>query len=393
MKPPPENERPGRAASSDSALVANARAQLAALCNHAQNLYEAGHDLAGAEAYSRAALVAESIDARDWTVRARFFQGAALHCAGQLHEALAVLAPVVAVEKKLSSDDWVYMALTRYILIAVDLPVPLARIEAAHAEAEARYSWGGRAGRRSRLLIVRARLALARGRHREALPLAQEALERRRREALSFSYTTYMRTLVEICTHLGDLALARDYLREWQTLSAQYPASKEIFMAVARSTLLRRESRFDEALEWARRAAATASQTDDFAARFTALRAYARALICTPESQRSREPLTELLRLRHCPIGDVRFEVRLLLGDYHIAQARRELELPTVDLEFGSATEEVWVAPHRSRAVPHVRHAKRAYRWAQQAGDAVDALLDCDVRGRRISGRSAFAGR
>ncbi len=161
-------------------------------------------------------------------------------------------------------------------------------------------------------------------------------------------------------------------------------------MAAAHSTVLRRENRFDEALEFARRAAATASQTDDFVARFTALRGYARALICTPESHRAREPLVELLRLRHSAVGDVRFEVRLLLGDYRVAAARRELGLPVVDLEFGSPAEGAWVAPHRSRSVRHLRLARRAYRWAQRAADAVDALLDCDIRSRRIAVRSAF---
>lgn len=394
VTPPPGGERgPRPATPSDSALAATARQRLVALSTHAQYLYEAGQDLAGAEAYRRAAELAESISERDWNIRARFFQGAALHCAGRLHEAMAVLAPVVTLQDGLMTDDWVYMALTRYILIAVDLPVSVTRIDAAIEEAETHYPRVGGCGRRSRILIVRARLALARGRGREALALAQEALERRRREGLAFSYTTYMRTLVEICIELGDLDLARAYLSEWEQVHPQYPKSKEIMVAAAHSTLLRQERRYDEALGWARRAADAATQTDDFAARFTALRVYVRALICTSECDRAREPLAELLRLRHCAVGEVRFEVRLLRGDYHLAMARRQLQLPVVDSEFGLESDTTWVAPARLRSVRHFRLARQAYRCARQTADSIDALLDCDVRRRKVSTRSAFAER
>lgn len=52
--------------------------------------------------------------------------------------------------------------------------------------------------------------------HSTRLADAQEGLERRRREGLSFSYSTCMRTLVDTCVRLGDLELAWHYVEEWE---------------------------------------------------------------------------------------------------------------------------------------------------------------------------------
>jgi tetratricopeptide (TPR) repeat protein len=284
------------------------------------------------------------------------------------------------------------MALTRYVLIAVELPVSLEVIERALGEAWQRYAENGSGNRRSRLLLVRARLAMARGRHREALADAQEGLERRRREPLGFSFSTHVRTLVDICLRLGDLELARRYIEEWESLDTGYPGTKRICLAAARSMILRRERRIDEALDWARRAEHEGRITDDLPSRFWVLKALIRALLCTDDPRLARGPLLDLLRLRNSAVGDIRYETRLLLADYHLANARRLAGLPPVDLELVGEVERPGSRASNETVLQQLHCARRLYGLALRTGRAIDRLLTCEVRTREVEQRLRLAG-
>jgi hypothetical protein len=318
------------------------------------NRYGASHLGEAIAAFDRATRLAAAAGSRKVEERSRFWQGAALHGAGRMPEAFAVWAPALtAAHGGLSADR--YMTLTRYVLAAVEMPLPLELLERTLTEVEGHVNTlSGGAGPRSRLLLARSRLALARGRPRESLAIGLEALTRRKQEAVTYSYSTHFRTLVRAALSAQEPDTAAALLDEWDLLEREYPNSKRFALTAGRSNLAQSLGNNAEALRLAATVAEEALRSDDVVYSVDASVAFVNASLAAGKPQGARRTVAHLLRLRRSAFGEIRFEVRLLLGDYHAAVAALE---------------------GKRSPGERVERAHRAYRAAEREGARLDGLL------------------
>ena len=321
-----------------------------------------------AEQFERAWRVAASCGATDLELSARFWHGAALHGEGRLSEALAVWAPVLATDTPGRLGGDYYMMLTRYVLVAVDLPLPLGVIERALAAVEERAARSSGHGARSRLLLARSRLALARGNARESLELGLEGLVRRRIEHHAYSYSTHYRTLTQAGLLAGEPDLVEDLLDEWDGTEPDYPEAKRIALATARAGLARCRDNPDEAIAHLEAVMDGALRSEEVGPAVDASCEYVRVTAAAGVPVRARPAVRYLLRFRRASMGALRFRAMLMLGDYHAACAR-------------SAGDE------RS-AQPMVR-AVRSYEAARSEAVRIDELLVTSYRRDQIARRLA----
>jgi tetratricopeptide (TPR) repeat protein len=350
------------------------------------SLYENSQLVGAARLHDRAAGVAEAAGRSREAGEARFWQGVALHGAGRLREALAALATFAAGAHPGDVDQRTrYMALTRYILIAVDTPLTLASIEHAIEDAERRENMAG-TGRRARLLLVRSRLANLRGRHGEALELTYEGLARARQEDGAFALGTYYKEAVRACIRLGRFDEFQRLLDSWKQVRDVYTASRHVFIMAFHSCLCRRTGRIDEAIEAARVAHQAATCSDELYERFIACEQLARALQLSSQAPNARDTLLRLLPCRRAEPTITRYEWTLLSGDHHLSLAEFHGDLPATDPESGSTAERPG-QPNRSLAHLHLRRAGRAYRSALYIGTTIDHRLDCTVRAAEVRDR------
>lgn len=391
------------------------RAEQAVLCLESESLHRAGmrgysdSRLAQTiEDLGRARQLASAAGRQDMEDLNRFWEGAALHGAGRLHQALAVWAPALSRGPETPLTTSRYMALTRFLLVAIDVPVSVGSIRSAleRTEARLRSASGGLHGRRSRLLLARARLALARGRPEEALPLAQESVTYRRTETGTYTYSTHYRTLVQAALLVGELDLVEECLHDWERVQEGYRETRTLLMNAARADLARGRGQWVRAIEFAEAGARVAARSEETLYRQVAQRAYVQACLAAGQPERAAETLVAMLRGRHGPMGEHRYEAKLLLGDYHATvvrladPARREaaaargvtLDGPAEERADGGGgpARQLLLDLDGARPVSmerHVRRARRAYRLALEEARFLDGLLDCDHRQREVEER------
>jgi tetratricopeptide (TPR) repeat protein len=343
--------------------------------------------LRAAEIFGRALEIAESIDDLRAIVDYRFCRGMALHGAGRLRQALAVLTPTLQDSTASGDAGDIYGTLTSYIDIAQDLPVSLEAIEKAYAQTENFLRDSGHMDWRHRLLHLRAQLHAERGTYREALTTAEESWALWRSDHPGYTTDTHLNHLVRISLRLRDAEQARRYLAKWETQENIMPKVREIMFCRRQSDLARLEKRAHDAVDWARRAVLAAEQADYGAARYSAV--LVRAFISIGATERARDGVGRLLVMRHSECGHYRYSIHLLRGDYHLALARQASGMAPTDDEYGLD----FLPPDRitdAKVVRHeVAHAKRAYDAALNVGRWIDEQLQCTLREQEISGRLA----
>jgi hypothetical protein len=312
-----------------------------------------------------------------------------------LHEAFSVWAPVLAsgVDEPLTFDR--YMMLTRYVLAAIELPLPLDVIERALAEVAALVEASpGFAVCRSRLLLARSRLALGRGRAQDALDHGLEGLVRRKVETPVYTYSTHYRTIARAALLAGQPDLAADLVVEWDRIEHAYLDSKRNALAAARANLARYRGDPEEAIRLVEPVARAAIHTDDAVYGADASFAHVRACLAAGVPERARASLAHVLRLRNSTIGELRFESRLLLADYSLAHVLRA-EGRAEDPEFESAPLRATPpATLTARGVAH--HALRAARRcaaAAREGSRLDRWLGSSHRETIVARRRARLAR
>ncbi len=309
----------------------------------------------------------------------RFWHGVALHGSGRLTEALAVWGPALSRGEGVALMRGRYMALTRVLMLIIDFPLPLPTIEKTIEDVERRLgaaiTQGGH--RRSRLLLARSRLELARGRFGAAFALAQEALHRQRSESEVYSLSTYYRTVVRAALSVGELESAEAYIQEWEVTEWAYPQSKKLLLASARANLARARGQVEECWSIAEPLRANALSVEDVATGHEARVAFVRACLASRSTARARSALAAILGGRRSPIGELRYDAYLLLGDYH----RASLD------ELGDAGSGTSVGDHGRTVKRHLESARRAYGRALVEARRLDGLLHCGHRGQAVTRR------
>jgi len=364
--------------------AANMRARLAretaSLHLEGSLLYDAARHTQAALTWERSARAAEADSRTGDAAESRFWQGVALHGAGRLHQALVALGTVATyTDARAVRDRTRHMALTRAVLVAVDMPAPLASIERAIADVDRIEQHTGQ-GRTARLLLVRARLAQYRGQTVEALQLAREGLARADIEDAGFARGAYIKEALRACLRLRALADTEPLLERLDRVDDAYATTRSMIAATFRSMVARARGEVEVAVALGRIAWQRARQCDELSDIMLAASALVRALLCSGDAREARAPLASLLRHRHSQTGFARYEPRLLLGDYHAAMARFHCGLPALDAESSLTFGDAAGSRVAAMAERHREKARRAWHAAMRVGRAIDRRLECTTR-------------
>jgi tetratricopeptide (TPR) repeat protein len=350
-------------------------------------VYGAARSRAASMLYGEALATAEAQGQSEVALEARFWHGASLHSEGRLRDAVRVLEPAWEIGPGEHADPlWLYRSWTRHVLARSEIPAPLGEVERDLERAEQGLAERGDCSERGRFLLVRARIAAARGLFREAAELSREALDLYDDEQGSFSATTYGRTLVTALLRLGRTSEVAGAMTVWAEAS-ESDSFKDCHTAAAQSELARREGRLPEAVRWARKAELEARDNDDLPARLAAGLALVRSLGGVGEDEGARVAVRRLLRLRHAEAGTDRYSIELARGDYHLQRVCLLARIPILDPESGR--EGPSVPGHRDPAAidRELERAREAYRRADRLGKRLDAQLDCEFRTDEVASR------
>lgn len=339
-----------------------------ALRTMATESYRGNNDTQSIHLYRR--LV--DLSCRDGDVRGecdnRFWLGAALHGCGRLLEALAAMAPALDEGAFVGGRDLQSRLLSRFILVAVDVPLPLAQIEAAMAQVERLLERWGWQDLDSRIPLARANLALGRGQADEALRWARIAMARYPRDPATYASHAYLTQLARASLAAGRLDVLRQVMSGWNGhLEVHYETSRRLVANLARAILRLDEGDRDGATALADLACEGALYCSDYRYHVLGLLECARLYLALDRVPKAGPLLARLLRHRHGEVGRDRHAIRMLQGDYHLALAK--------SMRTGRRGA-------RKAVERRLRAAEAGYRRARREGEAIDALLRCEANRR-----------
>jgi tetratricopeptide (TPR) repeat protein len=349
----------------DDAIISPLAAHARELFVRARSRYGAGRYREGVQLFAEARQFAGAAGDHGLLGASLFWSATVLHGMGRLREAEPLLRELVRTPRAGVDDGVLYQALTRLALLLLELPRPLADIEHALQEAEERMAERGRGDRRSRIVLVRARLYEAQGAYDAALATVLESLELRRGDADAFAVNSHFRTLSAVCLRAGRLDDAAVHIERWAATASEYPRSKEILLACARSALARARGNADEAVALVERVAGYDEARADRANRLAVADAQVRALLAQGDLLRARAALLALAPLRRAEAGEDRHAFLLLWADYRLA------------------------CPDRGSAARRRRAVQLACDQALGEARRLDALLACAWRTREVEARLA----
>lgn len=356
--------------------------------------YGAGQHRAAAELYRQATELAECLDGETaWFkgVMRRSFADE-LVTLERLSEALAVLSSMPKTAEGGFLACCVYGSMTDQIEIAQRLPVRLAVVERAYAQAEDYFRSAGEANWRGRLLYYRAELLFERGLYSKARGAAQEGAALRRKDCPKLYPSSYMSLLFDICLATGDVEGAKRYrdrwLKEYEGEEKHSPVrgSDEYRMC---SRLARAEGNAQEAVDWARAGAQTLAAADWGDARFELTCEQVRAYILDGQHALAANLLARLAHARRSESARRRYTFALLRGDYYLARARAAAGLPQLDDEFGTSGAGADFFEASRPVEAYAARALRAYGVALKVGAWVDERLECSIRTEEVNRRLA----
>jgi tetratricopeptide (TPR) repeat protein len=361
------------------------------LLKHGHRWYDEGRLFRSLVAMRGAGAIADALGEPDAVAEACFWEGAACHGLGRLRAALAAFQRA-ATSGPLERGA-VYMAATRIPRVLVELPAPLAEIDACLHDVETRVARSGCLERRSRLLLVRARLALSRGRFRSALELSWHSLSLREGERHAGTACSHYWIAVLAAIWLDEIELAREGLDEWERSEGNAPCIQTAWTAILRSLPARRRGRVAEALQHARSAWAQARRREDRQERLAAGSALARALLLAGDVEGARSLIGRLRTFRHAEVGEHAFAFWVMRADLHLVRARSLAGLARIEPEFGIEDETSRGRPNRSGARRALVRAERGYESARTLALELDRRLRCSLRAWQLACRTALLER
>ncbi len=288
---------------------------------------------------------------------ARFWAASAHQDAGNLDAAEAVLEPMLARSSMLEDPVTRIRVLTRWALIRLERPAPLAEIERVIADAEAFSAALGGLGR-SRISSLRGRLAGALCDWTGAADWTERALHESPSDLATFSTSTYRRLLITFALRAGDLERARRHVEEWRVeIQRAGPRCPEASMLAAlESQLALCEGRGADAFAHAL-AALDGWSRPKHRHRLLALLALVESATFAGELDRAEACIDELSSWRTVGVGELRLAVYRAEAQY---RAARLAELNGVRSPAARAARLDWA---------------RALRGARAAARAIDQRL------------------
>jgi ATP/maltotriose-dependent transcriptional regulator MalT len=211
---------------------------------------------------------------------------------------------------------------TRFVLVGVDIPLPLPELMAGIEETLElirRWGWGDVD---SRLPAARARLAFYRGDRDEAVRQAQLAMDRNWQDPSSYASHTYLALMTKVATCFDRMDLLEQALTRVERFRNEaFRTSSRIVANTALAEMAAHQGDVQEALRLSRVAGEGALSSREHTARYLGLAFRCRLLIRLGFLNEAREVLPPLLSHRHLGVGHDAFETYLLLGMYHLAVA------------------------------------------------------------------------
>lgn len=303
----------------------------------------------------------------------RFWLGTALHGGGHLLQAAAAMGP--ALEMTTFEGDQVLQnrLVTRFILVAVDIPLALKKLEESFAQAEGLIEQWGWEDKESRLPLAKGRLALFRGQKEEGLRWAQIAMDNNWNDSSAYATHTYLTLVIKACVDNNRLDLLKECLAGRHRFElGSFRISRRMTVNVANAEICLADGDMEQALEYSRLAEEGAWLNQDHTYSFFAFAARVRILLAAGRTAEARPVLARLLRSRHAEVEHDGFQARVLLGDFYLAEGKRLLEngnagVAEVDGCLGAAV--------------------RAYGVARRVGMEIDERLECCGKRDFVDGR------
>lgn len=349
-------------------------------------------DLLGAAGYFYKALeLAEEYGETDFIVTMRYQLGHVLTGAGKMKEGLAAMTPILQSQTVIGKPSDFYWTLIRYIETALEIPANLQTIEKVFGQIENLLSDSEFHDWPIITLWLRAALNLRRGLYQEALNYGQESWalrEQPRREGDLGGYSagTHLGILVESSLRLNNLEQVKKYLLEMESRDAEGPSTTPRMLAY-QSSLARIEGRKQDTIEWTRQALVRCQLVTEQEDRYLLGTSSVRACLYTKQDELLKEAMSHCVRLRSIENGHYRFGVRLLIGDYHLAYARRYAGMEPVDDEYGESFPMPITVVEVDNTRRRLIRARLAYNRALTVGKELDEKLQCSWRQREISNR------
>lgn len=330
------------------------------------------------EIYGRALKIAETIADNEAKVRYQFRQGMCLHNQHKLHQALAVLAPILKNDIDAGDPSDIYNTLTTYIATAQNLPVSLNSIEKAYTKTEGFLLDLGYWEWRHEILCLKADLYAMRGFYRKALTMAQESWSLWSTQHPHYIADCHISQIISLLLHERDYLGVRRYLREWEEQRDELPRLRERYIARTRSSLARLEGRFDDAIRWARHSIQIGGDEDILVL----------ALMSTGELERARDYLARTIwKYRHTETEHIRFETYILLGDFYLALVRNAVGFEAIDDDFEMELPSPTKKSNPEEAKKILTRTKKIYQWTENIGQRIDEKLKSNRRQERIDRR------
>lgn len=316
-----------------------------------------------AELYEQALDIATSIDNVDLMLRYRLRWGDSLYEVGKLQQALTTLSPILQKKHQYShpyTTGNIFFTMAIYISVAQELPVSLQAINKVYQQAYHFMQESGSKQWNDRLLFRKAKLLTYRGEYHKALDAALEGWFIHRQKSTEGTLydidDEHLNQLVQINIYLGDTEQAKKYLQIWQQTTCDFFIDRERWFSNRQSELAHLEGRFNDALQWARRGVQAGASENYLIHAFLSLGNY----------QHARQALIQLSRKwRTHENGHYRYELRRLIGDYHLACAQNMLEEPRRNIDKIMLT---------------LKKTERAYERAMRVGKWIDERLECAKR-------------
>lgn len=367
-----------------------ARARVEWWAFRAGTAHRSGDSTRAEELLARCVALSEAIGDEHLQAEFLVYQANVLFEQGRIKDSLAVAAPLLPNGRLRGGADQTFHALVLWIEGALALTVSAPAIERVLAMLENYVDASGHPEWRCVQFRMRALLLLEQDRLAEALAVAQEGWQlwqRHRRDTvyseglLAFDIAYLARNLMradDVHRLLADLARIPVVDSE-ERQSLVYDCEYSIAMV---------EGRHQDAVRAKERIATILRHRSNSAVKQEQLLQLAEARATAQHVEQAGFDLVRLARMRHSSLTGTAYAYREVIGDVHLAAARRAAKLPTIDPDIPVSGE---VGPPDGAdpldLAAEVRRARLAYRAARPFADRLDTAFECTRNRERLNRR------
>lgn len=308
------------------------------------------------------------------TASCHFWMGECLYQLGKKEEALLILAPNLAISAKGSPDD-IYNSMSKYIIIALDIPAKKQVIEDAIQLTHSYLQEIGRLEWQHKLLYLEAELFQMQGKREEAVERAIESWAAWRNEYPLFVADAHFYQISMIQIRLHRVDDAQRTINEWQeNKSNAFPNYRQSAISRTRSYLNRLLSNFESAVYQAENAVNLTRQMHTPESLATMLVALAWASMLNGDFEKARQSLQEI------PLTIIRRRANAI-ADYHLTRARLLCGLSVVDIvlnpDFPNIPDKI---EGNALIYRELCRARNMYKIAMKRAKLFDEAFDCTWR-------------